>query len=452
MRVFNFLSFLAVAVVLQFSAATAARADIPMSTFVGLVNVGASLDTTYQYVFNCDNETVPECPGERGLYSEHNDFSIDAFTLSFEKEANATGASPLDKVGFRADILFGEQAERLGFGFNSDGDGSVSPYQAYISVAPVENLSIIAGQFTTLAGWELIEAKDNTNISRSLLFYRIPFAHSGARVSYSTSGVDLTLGISNDWDAVDDADDGKTFEFQTAYSYGSETGFLNDLWLGATVYVGKSDFRQNQVADVTENADGDITSFDVFNPADASANMVSADLYPSDNKTRTLVTLVGSVTSGKFTFVGDAEFTWVDDGVVKPVLGTVTGDNPATPITDDDPAETSFVGPTGVAYDTFFRWGVGGYLIYAANADTTLSLRAEYVDDSETEAAGGKGVKLFEVTPTVGWKPFGSGDTGTLETRFEYRWDRADVEYFPSGSGNNKKDQHALLFQLLYSI
>ncbi|QMU56542.1 MAG: outer membrane beta-barrel protein [Candidatus Mycalebacterium zealandia] len=441
MKVFNrFLSIFAVAVVLQFSAAVA-KADIPVSTFIGMVNVGASLDTTYQYVFNCDNETVAGCPGERGLYPEHNDFSIDSFTLSLEKEADATGASPMDKVGFRADILFGEQAERLGFGFNSDGDGAVSPYQAYISIAPSENFSIIAGQFTTLAGWELIEAKNNTNISRSLLFYRIPFAHSGARASYSASGVDLTFGISNDWDAVDDNDDGKTFEFQTAYSHGSETGFINDLWLGATLYVGKSDFLESKA--FARDDDGSLADFTAYEMSDASTSMVSAN--PSDNKTRTLLTLVGSMTSGKLTFVGDVEFTWVGDGLAEPVLETITGDDPRTA----DTTETTFIGPTGVAYNDFFRWGVGGYLIYEANKGTTLSLRAEYVDDSDTD---GNGVKLFELTPTVGWKPFGDGgDKGTLETRFEYRWDRADVHYFPSDSGD-KKDQHGLLFQLLYSI
>ena len=152
MRVFTkrFFSVFVLAAVMQFSAA---KADVPMSTFVGMINVGASLDTTYQYVFNCDNENVPNCPGERGLYPEHNDFSIDAFTLSLEKEANALGESPIDKVGFRTDILFGEQAGRLGFGFNSDGDGNVSPYQAYINIAPTESFSITAGQFATLAGW-----------------------------------------------------------------------------------------------------------------------------------------------------------------------------------------------------------------------------------------------------------------------------------------------------------
>ncbi len=431
--------------------APAAKADVPMTQFVEGVNIGVSLDTTYQYVFNCDKEKVSECPAERGLYAEHNDFSIDAFTLSLEKEADGAGVSPMEKIGFRADILFGEQAEYLGFGFNSDGDGSVSPYQAYVSVAPSENFGIIAGQFTTLAGWELIEAKNNTNITRGLLFYRIPFAHSGVRASYNAGAFDLTFGISNDWDAVDDVNDGKTFEFQAAYSHSSETGFINDLWAGATVYVGKSEFLENRFLETSVfDAEGDGGNAIVENrkPVVKENDVAVEEIFrtgadvaiPHKNNTRTLLTLVTSVTSGKFTFVGDAEFTWVQDGVAKGVYTKFDSDNPRTTT-----VETSLL--TGLKYENFFRWGVGGYAIYQPNSDMTLSLRAEYVDDSDTTNA----VKLFEITPTVGWKPFGETEMGTLETRFEYRMDRADIKYFRSDSGL-KKTQHALIFQLLYFI
>ena len=200
----------------------------------GSVELGVSLDTTYQYVSNGE---VGEGIAERGLYPEHNDFSIDAITLSLEK-VPTVGEGVMDQVGFRADVLFGEQSERLGFGFNSDGDGAVSPYQAYINVLVPGGgsaLNIYAGQFTTLAGWELIEAKDNTNITRSLLFYRIPFAHSGVRATFSAGSLDLAFGLSNDWDAVDDVDDGKTFEGQIALN------LPNDGWLGATAYFGDTD-------------------------------------------------------------------------------------------------------------------------------------------------------------------------------------------------------------------
>lgn len=247
---------------IQFGAPRANAVDLG-----GSIGLGVSLDTTYQYVSNGE---VGDGIVERGLYPEHNDFSIDAFTLSLEK-IPTVGEGVMDQVGFRADVLFGEQAERLGFGFNSDGDGAISPYQAYINVLVPGGgsaLNIYAGQFTTLAGWELIEAKDNSNITRSLLFYRIPFAHSGVRATFSAGSLDFAFGLSNDWDAVDDVDDGKTFESQIALN------FPNDGWLGVTGYFG--------------DTDGD---------------------------TRTLVTVVGTMTlMEKITLIADFEYTSHDAG------------------------------------------------------------------------------------------------------------------------------------------
>ena len=253
----------------QFMTAPAANA-----VDLGPISLGISLDTTYQYVSNGKATRTDGIP-ERGLYPEHNDFSIDAATLSLEKVPTMDGDA-MDLLGFRADVLFGEQAERLGFGFSSGGDGAVSPYQAYVNVLlPTggSGLNVYAGQFTTLAGWELIEAKDNTNITRSLLFYRIPFAHSGVRATMSAGLLDFAVGVSNDWDAVDDVNDGKTLEGQIAVNLPS------DGWLGVTGYFGKS---------------------------------VATDGKESN---RTLVTTVGSVTlMEKLTLIGDFEYTSWDAG------------------------------------------------------------------------------------------------------------------------------------------
>ncbi len=328
------------------------------------LNLGISLDTTYQYVSNGE---VGSSIAERGLYPEHNDFSLDAFTLTLEKTPDADGGA-MDYVGFRTDILFGEQSERLGFGFNSDGDGAVSPYQAYINVLlPTgrNGINIYAGQFTTLAGWELIEARNNTNITRSLLFYRIPFAHTGVRATTSVGAVDLALGVSNDWDAVDDVDDGKTFESQIALN------FPYDCWLGVTGYFGET-----------------------------------------DDETRSLVTVVGTVSPiDKLSLVGDFEYTWHEAG----------GD----------------------------RWGVAGYATMAVSDFVSVSLRGEYVDETERLDENGMdlGLKLYEFTSTLILKPFADTTKGNFETRLEYRYDKADGDdiYF-AGEDN----QHGFAVQLLY--
>ena len=69
----------------------------------------------------------------------------------------------MDLIGFRADILIGEQAPLLAS--NGLSDDVIDPYQAYLQfLAPVGNgINFYAGKFVTLAGYEVIEAKDNPN-------------------------------------------------------------------------------------------------------------------------------------------------------------------------------------------------------------------------------------------------------------------------------------------------
>ena len=353
---------------------------------LGPVSLGVSLDTTYQYV--SDGKVGTSIP-ERGLYPEHNDFSIDAVTLSLEKTPTTDGDA-MDFLGFRADILFGEQAERLGFGFgrtaNDDDptDGAVSPYQAYVNVLlPTggSGINVYAGQFTTLAGWELIEAKDNTNITRSLLFYRIPFAHSGVRATTSAGMLDFALGVSNDWDALDDTNDEKTFEGQVALNLPS------DGWLGVTGYFGKT----------------------------------SAD--DGDESNRTLVTAVGSVTlMEKLTLIGDFEYTsWNAGGDRWGVAGY---------------AIMSVSDAVSVA--------LRGEYVDDEEIKTFCDPSVDCVNNTVVET-GIMGVKLYEVTSTLILSPFDG--KGNFETRLEYRYDRAsgDDTYFAG-----KKHQHGFAVQLLY--
>ena len=154
-------------------------------------------------------------------------------------------------------------------------------------------------------------------------------------------------------------DDGKTFESQIALN------FANDGWLGVTGYFG--------------DTDGD---------------------------TRTLVTVVGTVTlMEKVTLIADFEYTSHD----------AEGD----------------------------RWGFAGYAIVSLADSMSLALRGEYVDESERVDT--PGLELSEFTSTLILTPFES--VGNFETRLEYRYDMADGDdaYF-AGEDN----QHGFAVQLLY--
>jgi hypothetical protein len=233
------------------------------------ISVGFYVDTSYAYSFNDPDSGVL---GVRSLYPNDNDFDFNAFTLSFEKTPTAQG-SITDHLGFRADILFGEQAELLASaGLDSD---EVDPYQAYINVMPVEGLNIYFGRFVTLAGFEVIEAKDNPNISRAILFgYAIPFTHTGIRATYEAGAFSAALGLNNGWDQVDDDNDAKTIEAQLGLS-GSNGSIEGSVYV--TGYFGK------------ENDDF------------------------GNEEWRELITVVGSLTYGPISFYVDADFGWQSD-------------------------------------------------------------------------------------------------------------------------------------------
>ena len=217
------------------------------------ISVGFYVDSTYQYSFN---EPDSGSIGARSLYPDDNEFKLNAFTLTFEKTPTSDG-TVMDHLGFRADILFGDQADLLNpSGIDSD---SVSPYQAYIQVMPVEGLNVYFGQFVTLAGFEVIEAKGNPNISRSILFgYAIPFTHTGVRATYETGPFSAALGVNNGWDQWDDDNDAKTIEAQLGLAGGSDsvegsvyvTGYFgkeddglgNDEWRELITVVGSLSF------------------------------------------------------------------------------------------------------------------------------------------------------------------------------------------------------------------
>ena len=87
--------------------------------------------------------------------------------------------------------------------------------EGFISyLAPVgKGLQFDVGKFVTQHGAEVIEAKDNWNYSRSLLFaLAIPYYHSGVRATYAPSDKVSFMGtLVNGWNNVGENNSGKTF-------------------------------------------------------------------------------------------------------------------------------------------------------------------------------------------------------------------------------------------------
>ncbi len=360
-------------------------------SFFDSIDLGFYVDTTYQYVFDRGSTSDLQL---RSLYPDNEQFAINAFTVSVSKTPTLEGGI-MDLLGFRADILFGEQAPLLGSnGLSSD---VVDPYQAYLQfLAPVgTGLNVYAGRFVTLAGYEVIEAKDDPNITRSILFgFAIPFTHTGIRTDYTAGPITLTAGLNNGWDQVKDANGNVTIESQIAFSHSG--GIISDSWFGVTGYFGRE-------------------------PGDIG--------FAETNGWRELITAVGTVTLNDWlTFIVDADFGWQQD-IVFNEIGS----------------------EEGVSW-----WGIAGYIVADLHPAITFALRGEYFDDGDGFRTGTP-QKLYELTPTLSFKPFkgliaGNRFIDNFEARAEFRWDHSDERYFEKEDGGFEKNQYGVMGQLLYWI
>lgn len=175
------------------AAAPAAPATAPTWS-VGPLDISGFIDGYYSY-----NTNKPANDTSAGMYNQLYNFNdqTNQFALS---AAKLTLSHDPDPVGVHLDLLYGRtDTEMNGNPYYDSAYGSSTKYieQAFISLKPPKGKGFEAdfGKFVTSAGAEVIEAKDNWNYSRSLLFaHAIPYAHIGLRTSMPVSKTE-TLGF-----------------------------------------------------------------------------------------------------------------------------------------------------------------------------------------------------------------------------------------------------------------
>ncbi len=197
--------------VIFFAGAMKSGAEEAKSTAAAIEDIKKSLGMSIYlqggYTYNFED---PDSQQNELRVFDHkaNSFTLDLAQLVFVKDALVGG------IGYKLKLSAGETAKFIhAAGLGNAGD-EFDLTEAYISyVAPVGNgLKFQFGKFVTMHGAEVIEAKDNMNYSRSLLFnFAIPFTHTGLMVAYPFSDkVSATFYVVNGWDNFDDEGSSKT--------------------------------------------------------------------------------------------------------------------------------------------------------------------------------------------------------------------------------------------------
>jgi hypothetical protein len=190
---------------------------------VGPMDLSGLVDGYYSYNANRPSDSAN---GQINDLYNFND-KTDQFSLA---EARLTLNHDPDPVGAHVDLLFG-RAETLVNGSTTAGNESQFLEQAFMSLKPpkAKGLELDFGKFVTSAGAEVIEAKDDWNYSRSILFaWAIPYFHFGLRTSMPVSKSE-TLGVQvvNGWNNVTSNNGGVTIGVTSAFVKPKYTWNLN---------------------------------------------------------------------------------------------------------------------------------------------------------------------------------------------------------------------------------
>ncbi|MGA3081014.1 MAG: porin [Terracidiphilus sp.] len=184
---------------------------------VGPMDISGFIDGYYSVNFNQPSNAAN---GQINQLYNFND-NTDEFSLS---AAKLTINHDPDPVGAHADFVYGRTNTDINSGAatkNGNGDQGTYIEQAFLSLKPpkAKGFELDFGKWVTSAGAEVIEAKDNWNYSRSLLFVNaIPYWHFGVRTSLPVSKTE-TIGFQlvNGWNSVTKNNGGVSGVFTSAY-------------------------------------------------------------------------------------------------------------------------------------------------------------------------------------------------------------------------------------------
>jgi hypothetical protein len=231
-----------------------------------------------------------------------------------------------------------------------------------------EGLTVKAGKWATLIGYEVYEGPKNLNFSRDFLYtLGTPYTHTGLLVIYPfTKWLSATLGFTNGWDNSD-----------------NPNGYLKAI---------------GQVAFTPSNKFSITTAFHV-GPEQLRAQMIGRV-----NQRWIVDTTVLYTGIDKLTLAVNFDFAGEENDPVLVALGTRKHNNSS--------------------------WsGIAGYAAYDWTKSLRTALRVEYFADPQGVRNGitapGHNVNYYEITPTLEYKIWRG-----LIGRLEYRHDQASTRSF----------------------
>jgi hypothetical protein len=146
--------------------------------------------------------------------------------------------------------------------------------------------TVIAGKFATLAGAEVIDSSNaaDSNVTRSILFGKVPFTHTGVRATYAlTDATNWIVGVNNGWDQVAATGSNKTAEL------GFTSALTKDTSLAVSGYSGTSSVISSYSATTASGAHvGNRSLVDAVLSTNLTPNLtliLNADVGQQENMT-----------------------------------------------------------------------------------------------------------------------------------------------------------------------
>ena len=240
--------------------APAAPTPITITSLLGSTTLSGFVDGYYGANFNHPASHTNQF---RNFDNETNQFGLNLIELIVDKAPDAAAS----RLGYHVSLGFGQAMNIVNSVENHDTSGASSfdqylkeGYASYLFKVG-KGLQVDAGKFVTLAGAEVIEAKDNWNYSRGLLFaYAIPYYHYGLRAKYTFSDkFALTGYLMNGWNAVIDNNSGKTIGVSAAWTPTKKFGFIENYIGGPEGTNNNGDWRHLSDTVVTYNPTGKLS-------------------------------------------------------------------------------------------------------------------------------------------------------------------------------------------------